>query len=408
MAMISAEKRGITYAAVYHGLVHTIELAYGVVLIAVADELGVTLLVLGVVANVFGLAYGITSLPVGVLADRVSATRLLGFSSIMMGIAAVVVSLSQGTTALGAGLCVLGVALGVFHPVANAFVSRVATRVGMGFAYVGIGGNLGIALGPIIVGTIAAGAGWRTAYAAMALPCVVLGVLFLRFHDGEDSSSSNAPKHLDSAPATLRQFLGPLVVVMVLGVLNGLIYRAVVTFLPTHLGENVHLGIAGMDAVMLAGSFTTFALLFGVVGQFIGGWLCDRWSSEAIVLVSVALTVPALMAVWMLGDASLLAAAALFAFFHFMTQPVFNALIAAYTPVLWRGRIFGLYFFVSIALGSFSATGLGYFAETRGIETVFLGCAALALAAAVASVPLVIWARKRARRECVPEDGHTL
>jgi len=405
MAMMSAEKQGITYASIYHGLMHTLELAYGVVLIAVANELGVTLLVLGVVANVFGLAYGITSLPVGVLADKRSAPRLLGLSSIVMGAAAVGVSLSQGTVALGVSLCILGVALGVFHPVANAFVSRIATKVGLGFAYLGIGGNLGIAVGPVVIGAIASAGSWRMAYAAMAVPAVVLGVLFLRFRADRDSATHGAPKHLESAPTSVRQFLGPLVVVMVLGVLNGLIYRAIVTFLPTHLGENVNLGIGGMDAVMLAGSFTTFALLFGVVGQFIGGYLCDRWSRETIVLASIALTVPALMAVWTMGGGSLLAAAALFAFFHFMTQPVFNALIADYTPVLWRGRVFGLYFFASIAVGSFSASVLGYVADTRGIEMVFLGCAALALAAAVSSIPLVVWSRRRTRHMRVLESS---
>jgi len=401
MAMMSVEKRGITYASIFHALIHVVELAYGVVLIAIADELGVTLLVLGVLANVFGLAYGITALPIGVLADRISATRLLGFSSLMIGVAAVVVSLAQGTIALGVGLCVLGVALGVFHPVANAFVSRIATKMGLGFAYLGIGGNLGIAVGPIVIGAIAAGTSWRTAYLVLAVPCVILGLLFLRFREGSEASSGNAPKHLETAPTSLREFLAPLVLVVVLGVLNGLIYRGVVTFLPTHLSMNVQLGLAGIDPVMLAGSFATFALLFGVVGQFIGGWLCDRWSSEGIVLLATAITVPALMLVWGMGDALLLASAAFFAFFHFMTQPVFNALVSAYTPVLLRGRMFGFYFFTNIAIGSFSATGLGYIADTRGIEMVFLVCAAFALAAAGLSVPLVIWARKRKRHSQV-------
>ena len=397
MAMTAGERKGISYAAVCHALVHTLELAYGVVLIAVARDMGVTLLALGVLANVFGLAYGLTALPIGVLADRASATRLLGLSSIIMGVAAVVVSLAQGTVALGVGLCILGIALGVFHPVANAFVSRTATSVGLGFAYLGIGGNLGIAVGPIVIGAIASGVSWRIAYAVLAVPCVILGLLFLRFRDGGEASVEDAPAHLQTAPSSLRQFSSPLIVVVLLGVLNGLIYRGVVTFLPTHLSTNVDVGLAGIDSVMLAGSFTTFALLFGVVGQFVGGFMCDRWRAETIVLIATAVTIPALMAVWATGDALLLASAALFAFFHFMTQPVFNALITDYTPVLWRGRMFGIYFFCSLAVGSFSATGLGYLADTRGIESVFLVCALFAVAATACSVPLVVWARRRGR-----------
>jgi MFS family permease len=393
--MNNTERKGITYAAACHALVHVLELAYGVVLIAIAADLGVTLLILGVLANVFGLAYGITALPVGVIADRTSATKLLGLSAIGIGIAAVVVSLSHSTIALGVGLSLLGVALGVFHPVANAFISKISTRLGLGFAYMGIGGNLGLAIGPIVIGVIASGSNWRIAYAVMAIPAVALGLLFLRFRDDSGASPDRAPSHLATAPITLRQFLAPLVVVVLLGILNGLIYRAVVTFLPTHLSTNVHMGGSGIHSVLLAGSFTTIALLFGVVGQFFGGSLCDRWSREGIVLLSTAMTVPALIAVWAAGGTLLLASAALFAFFHFMSQPVFNALIADYTPVLWRGRMFGIYFFCSLAVGSFSATGLGYVAETRGIEMVFMACAAFAVAATLVSVPLVVWARRR-------------
>ncbi len=398
MAMRPGERKGIVYASTCHALVHVLELAYGVVLIAIAEDIGVTLLALGVIANVFGLAYGITALPVGVLADRSSGTRLLGLCSIGMGVAAVVISMAQGTVALGVGFCLLGVAMGVFHPVANAFVSRISTSLGLGFAYIGTGGNLGIALGPIIVGIIASGLSWRVAYAVIAVPCVVLGLLFLRFPDSSRAVSGEAPGHLAAAPYSLRPFLAPLVVVVLLGVLNGLIYRGVVTFLPTYLSENVHLGAAGIDSVMLAGSFTTFALLFGVAGQFLGGYLCDRRSREWIVLLCTAVTVPALAAVWGFGGALLLGSAAFFAFFHFMMQPVFNALIADYTPVLWRGRMFGVYFFGALAGGSFAATGLGYVAETRGLDTVFLVCGVLALLATVFSAPLVVWAGKRAAR----------
>ena len=155
MAMGITERRGVVYVSTCHALIHMVELAYGVVLIAMAKDLGMTLLTLGVLANVFGLVYGITALPIGVIADRTSATKLLGLSSMAIGVAAVMVSLAQGTFALGVGLSLLGVALGVFHPVANAFISRISTSVGLGFAYIGIGGNLGLALGPIIIGAIA-------------------------------------------------------------------------------------------------------------------------------------------------------------------------------------------------------------------------------------------------------------
>lgn len=396
MATILMERRGIAYASTSHALLHVLELAYGVMLVAIAQDLGATLLVLGVLANVFGFAYGLTALPVGVLADRISETRLLAVCSIGMGLAAIVVSLAQGTVSLGVGLCVLGIALGIFHPVAAAFISRIATNTGLGFAYLGTGGNLGLALGPIVVGAIASGSSWRIAYAVFSVPCVILGLLFLRLPAPARSVSATAGARHFSDFKSLRPYLAPLVLVLVIGVLNGLIYRGVLTFLPTHLSENVHLsGVVGIDSVMLAGSFTSVALLFGVAGQFLGGYLSDRRSREMLALFATAVSVPALAAVWGYGGLLLLGSAAFFAFFHFMSQPVFNALIADYTPDLWRGRMYGVYFFCCFGVGSFSAGALGYVAETHGVEMVFLVCTAIGVLATLFTVLLVLKTRGR-------------
>ncbi len=391
------ERRGIAYASTSHALLHVLELAYGVMLVAIAQDLGATLLVLGVLANVFGFAYGLTALPVGVLADRISETRLLAVCSIGMGLAAIVVSLAQGTVSLGVGLCVLGIALGIFHPVAAAFISRIATNTGLGFAYLGTGGNLGLALGPIVVGAIASGSSWRIAYAVFAVPCVVLGLMFLRLPSPARRMPAAAVARHSSDSKSLRPYLAPLVLVLVIGVLNGLIYRGILTFLPTHLSENVHLGAVGLDSVMLAGSFTSVALLFGVAGQFLGGYLSDRRSREMLALFATAVSVPALAAVWGFGGLLLLGSAAFFAFFHFMSQPVFNALIADYTPDLWRGRMYGVYFFCCFGVGSFSAGALGYVAEMHGVEMVFLVCTAIGVLATLFTAVLVLKTRGRTR-----------
>ena len=180
MAEASLERRSIAYVSSLHGLLHVLELAYGVVLVAVAADLGASLFVLGVVANVFGFAYGLTAVPVGILADRVSETRLLAICALGMGVASIGVSLAPDVAILAVALAILGVALGLFHPVSSAFVARTATRTGLGFAYLGTGGNIGLALGPIMVGAIAAGLSWRIAYVVFAVPCVVLALLIAR------------------------------------------------------------------------------------------------------------------------------------------------------------------------------------------------------------------------------------
>jgi len=386
----TAERKAITCVATCHGLLHVLELAYGVVLVSVAADLGASLLALGVLANIFGFAYGLTALPVGVLADRMSETRLLSVCALGMGAASVAVSLSQGVISLGIALALLGVALGLFHPVATAYVARTARQTGIGFAYLGTGGNLGLALGPIMVGALASGFGWRYGYAVFAVPCLVLGFLFLRLPSRSTIVNAQTGASVTVQQPSLRPFLLPLGLVFAANTLNGLLYRGVVTFLPSHLSASVSSDIAGMDPVLLGGSFTTVALLFGVAGQFLGGYFCDRRRREALAVVAIGVSAPALLGVWGFSGAPLLGMAALFAFFHFMSQPVFNALIADYCPDRWRGRMYGIYFFCSFGVGSFSASALGYVAETRGVQAIFLVCAFLGLAALLFVIALLV------------------
>ncbi len=399
MAEVSLERRSIGYVSILHGLLHVLELAYGVVLVAIAADLGASLFVLGVIANVFGFAYGLTSLPVGVLADRVSETRLLAVCALGMGVAALAVSVAPGIITLGVALAVLGVALGLFHPVAAAFIARSASRTGMGFAYLGTGGNLGLALGPIMVGLIASGVGWRVGYAVFAVPCIILGLLILKLPgkihpaNAEPSAAPVAPR-----PTSLRPVLFPIALILIASVINGLIYRGVVTFLPAHLSASVRTGFAGLDPVMLGGSFTTVALLFGVAGQFMGGYLSDKRRRETLVVMSLAVSAPALWGVWGFGGAALLLAAAAFAFFHFISQPVFNALVADYTPDHWRGRMYGIYFFCAFGVGSFSATALGYVADVESVSAVFFVCAVLSVIGTAFLIPLLVRAVRVSRQ----------
>jgi MFS family permease len=398
MAEADLERRSIAYVSTVHGLLHVLELAYGVVLVAVAADLGASMLVLGVLANVFGFAYGLTALPVGILADRISETRLLAVCAIGMGAAAIGVSVAQGMVMLGVVLGFLGVALGLFHPVASAFIARTATRTGLGFAYLGTGGNLGLALGPIMVGAIASGLNWRIAYAAFAVPCVILGLLIAQLPNKIRlvTAVADAPP-ADTSFNALRPVLFPLALILLANVTNGLVYRGVVTFLPTHLSASVSTGLGGIDPIMLGGSFTTVALLFGVFGQFTGGYLSDRRRREMLALVSLCVSVPALLGVWGFGGALLLGAAATFAFFNFMSQPVFNALIADYCPDSWRGRMYGVYFFCAFGVGSFSASALGYVVEAQGVRTVFLVCAGIGVLSVAFIVPLLVRAVRRSR-----------
>jgi len=392
------EKQVVGYTSVCHGLVHVLELTYGAVLVSIAREFGASLFVLGILANVLGFAFGAMSLPTGFLADRKSERNLLILCCLGMGAASIVIGLSPNIYILGIGLLLLGSALGIYHPASAAFISRVVAQRSLGFGYQGIGGNIGLALGPILAGIIAAFLDWRAAYLIFAVPAWLLAAVFF-FTMRDDKPAVIQPSTEEAGGvegASWRPVIFSLVLICTAQVMNGFIYRGLVTFLPLYLSQRASIAILNIDPVLIAGSFTTVALIFGVGGQFLGGYLSEHRRPDTIAFWLAVLAVPLLLVMGNSHGLTLIMAAAGFAFFHFMTQPTYNSLIANYTPAQWRGRMFGIYFFAAYGGGSFSASILGYVADRLGTNWVFILSAGFGLVVILCTLVLFVRALRRA------------
>lgn len=388
------EKQVVSYTSVCHGLVHVLELAYGVVLISIAQEFGVSLFILGILANVMGFAFGFAALPTGFLADRTSNRNLLIFCCLGMGVSSIAIGLSPNIYVLGLALMVLGLALGIYHPAGVAFIARVVTKRSLGFGYQGIGGNIGLALGPILAATIAVFMGWRAAYIIFAIPPLLLAAVFFFTMRADSPTTQLYTAQEGGEKISWRPIIISLAIIFGVQILNGFIYRGLVTFLPLYLSQRISITGLNLDPVLMAGFFTTIAFAFGVGGQFLGGYLSEHKRPETLAFGLAVLAIPLLLAIGNSQGVTLMMAASGFAFFHFMTQPVYNSLIANYTPPKWRGRMFGIYFFFNYGIGSFSAGMLGYIAEQFGTNWVFIVSAGFGLLALF----FVTWLLVRARR----------
>ncbi|HCH36218.1 MAG TPA: hypothetical protein DEU64_06130, partial [Dehalococcoidia bacterium] len=75
----------------------------------------------------------------------------------------------------------------------------------------------------------------------------------------------------------------------------GFIFRGLTLFLPLHLSTNLGLDVFGLKPVVVGGAVATVALLFGVLGQYIGGELGERFKIERLIVPAGALTIPPLI-----------------------------------------------------------------------------------------------------------------
>ena len=385
----AAEPRIVLYTASPASLIHILEWTYSALLVDIGDQYGVGFFLLGALSNVFSYAFGFAALPSGLLTDRLGSQRVLYLCLGGASLAAVLVGLSPNVWLLAVALAALGLAIGLYHPAGISLIAQGVRQRGMALGLHGVAGNLGIAATPLLAVTLADAFSWRAAYFFLAGLTLVLGLVLraVRVADEErvvpepvsPASPGSAP------PAAL--LLWPLILVYAAFVLNGFVYSAARTFLPTHIRLK---GFEDLAAVM-----TTVALLTGALGQYVGGSLTQRYRLERLAPVMPVLVVPALVLLGTTREALLVVAAAGFVMFSFGGQPVFTSLIADYTPSRLLGRSYGVSFFAAFGLASFGSTYAGFFADHWDTAAVFLALIPVAILTVVVGLALLALARRR-------------
>ncbi|HXG41503.1 MAG TPA: MFS transporter [Dehalococcoidia bacterium] len=385
--MARHERQVVVYTNLGHALVHAIETAYGALLLDIALDLGSSEAFLGGVATVFGWAFGSTAFPAGLLSDRIGPQRVLGLTFAGAWVAALLVSLAFSPWLLALSMGLLGLAMGMYHPAATALIAQGVGERGMAMGMHGAAGNVGLALAPGIAGGIAALAGWRWAYVLMAGLAALLALWATRLPrdrpQGAAVGAGGRPRGAGESRAT--RVVAALLLVYVLSVLVGIVYRGTLTFLPSHIRLEVREDLGDW--------LTTGAYLTGAVGQYAGGLLTRRLQVEALAIgVTVAALLP-LALMGLLSGAPLLAAAAAFVFFSFARQPIYNTLIADYTPARLVGSSFGLYFLAEFGLGGVGGVMAGAVVDRWDTSAAFLAMAGVWCLAAVASLALPLVGR---------------
>jgi MFS family permease len=390
--------------ALAHAMVHTYELSIPILIPLWLDAFGANSATIGaVVAAGYGL-FGLGALPGGILSDAVGSRRLIAACLFGMAGSFVLLAAAPSVVVLALALVCWGVAASVYHPSGLSLISTGVEARGDAFAYHGIAGNVGTALGPLVVTLLLLVASWRTVAVVLALPAVVAGAVALRVRFDEHAAvaethggDSKASVHIDSVSEFLaeskRLLVGPFAAVFLVVMLSGLYYRGVLTFLPDLLST-----FPTFDSVSFAGRelrpyryVYAGLLLVGVLGQYVGGKLTDRVAVERAIAATFAGL--AVLAVVFLpaanaGLAPFLVVAALLGFTLFVIQPLYQATVALYSPADTRGLSYGFTYLGVFGVGALGAVLAGSVLQYANATVLFGVLAGLAVAGALTAVVL--------------------
>lgn len=420
MALSTNDRSIAGFTMAGHSLVHWFETSIPIFLVVWLIEFEVSILLLGLVlAPSYGL-FGFGALPAGVLADKYGTKRLILLCLGGMSLGFFVLALSDSIYTIAIGLLVWGLAASIYHPAGLSLISTGVEERGTVFAYHGIAGNVGIALGPFVAATLLIFLSWQVVAALLAIP----GLLAVVYGLSADFDPTGAVE-IDATDASdealslgdlLRNsrtlFASAFAIVFVIVTFEGLFYRGMVTYLPEILeglpalsGFSVGPDLEGIEPSRYI--YVGF-LVVGIVGQYVGGKLTDRMAPTrglfGIFLILGALAL-AFIPVTSMGLAPLLVLCGLLGFFLFAIQPFYQDAVAVYTPADTRGLSYGYTYLGEFGLGSASIAIGGFLLDAFSLATFFAVLAAFALTGAALSMGLIAFLDRFDSPRIVEEAG---
>ena len=248
-----------------------------------------------------------------------------------------------------------------------------------GMSLFSVGGNVGFALGPIVMTPLLLVFGLHGTLFALIPTWVMAAVLVYElprlraFRVDVVDGRVQAGEHHEE--------WGPFAVLAGVIALRSFVYFGLVTFIPLYYVHVLHTSKAYGNAALAA------MLIGGAVGTLVGGRLADRVGRRTVLIGSMLALPPLLVAFLLSGPAFAVAVAALCGATTIATFAVTIVMGQEYLP----GRLgvaAGVTIGLSIGLGGVGAPLLGLLADAHGLKVVFEVIAVLPLLALALALAL--------------------
>jgi MFS family permease len=348
----------------------------------IRDAFGLSYTEAGFAVSAYTIASGVTNAPLGVLADRVGARRVIVWGLVLIGLSSVAIGLSGEYWQLLAFLMVMGIASGTYHAPASALIAELfSSRRGMAMGTHTTAGHLSFFAAPFLAGILAAAGTWRTPYLAFAIAPIACAVLLWRVAPmGTRSTGRHGWLATLSDIGDVARRVGALVS---LSIVFQVVISAAMAFLTFYLVDAR--GISPGVAAALFG----VPQLAGLIGAPMAGTLSDRFGRRIVLLLGLALMGPAAWALTVVPNEFVFLPLLVIGISFSIRATTTEVLIVDNTPPDRRSTVLGTYYLVNQPVGGIAAPIFGVIAGAIGIgvaygwlAVVFLGLSAVALVAA--------------------------
>ena len=359
-----------------HGLTHWYPATFYLLLPLIGTELGLSYSQIGLIMTCQYIASAVANVPGGVLVDTVGRKGLLmAVSLFWIGFPYLLIGFTHSYLMLLACVSLVGFGNSLWHPTAiPTLARRYPERKGLVLSIHGMGGNVGDAVAPVIIGSALAWFTWREVVVLNVMPgLVVAALLFALLGTLRLAARKQETQSVGEYFAGLRELFRSraLVLLSTGSAFRTMTQSALLTFLPVYLANDMGYSPFWVGACLFALQAAGFA------ASPIAGHLSDRLGRKQILVGSMAATALVLVAMAFSGGSPLFVAlVAVLGFFLYATRPVIQAWMLEATPKNMAGSSIGLLFgaqAIGAALGPLAG---GMVADRYGLLAAFYFLAA--------------------------------
>ncbi len=308
----------------------------------------------GLLVTFFTLTSSVSQPFLGYAIDRYRARWVGALGLIWAGVFVGLMGMATSYAMLLVLATLAGIGPAMFHPHALSAVSELSSgSKGKVMSVFIIGGNIGFAISPVLIGALTSSGQSGMFY--IAIPGILMGALIWKF-----SASLHAVSVRKMHPFHFRD-LSPAVMLIAVAVLRSWVYFSVLSYLPSYF-------VMKGSSVLRSNTLLSIMLLAGVAGQFTGGALSDRFGRRPVTMVSLLLAAPLLYL--FLHTAG--AAALIFLFcFGFSVMASFSVTMVMMHEIMHRhiGIASGIMIGFALGIGGIGVMITGLLADRFGLFT---------------------------------------
>jgi len=360
-----------------HSLTHWYPATFYLLLPIIGKELGLSYSQIGLIMTCQYIAGAVANIPGGVLVDTVGRKGvLMAVSLFWVGFPYLLMGFTHSYLMLLGCVALVGFGNSLWHPTAiPTLARRFPGRMGLVLSLHGMGGNVGDAIAPIVVGALLAVLSWREVVILNVVPglaialllFVYLGTLRLGGKEREasgDGRTQSLAEYFRGVPELFRN--RGLILLSTSSAFRAMTQNALLTFLPVFLAYELGYSPLWVGACMFALQAAGFA------ASPVAGHLSDRMGRKSVMMTSMAMTAVVLVFMALAGKSlAFVLFIAVLGFFLYAIRPVMQAWLLETTPKNMGGTSIGVLFGAQALGSSISPLLGGLIADQFGLVATF-------------------------------------